>query len=172
MGDGNTSMPTEFVPDADNARLLRDAFGRFATGVTLITTGTDEGPMGMVANSFSSLSMDPALVMWAPARSSRRFPHFESAQHFAIHILADDQADLCNGFIKNPHAFDGFDMRVDANGVPLVENCLARFECTHFATHDGGDHVIVVGQVTKAEMKNGEPLAFFAGGYRELVAPT
>ncbi len=172
MPDGNTAMTTEFTPSADNSRLLRDAFGRFATGVTVITTGSENGPMGITANSFSSLSLDPALVMWAPAKNSSRFDTFATAKHFAIHILTEDQADICNGFVKNAHAFDGVDVTIDDNGVPLIADCLARFECTLYATHDGGDHAIVVGQVTKAEMKSGDPMAFYAGGFKKITAPT
>jgi flavin reductase (DIM6/NTAB) family NADH-FMN oxidoreductase RutF len=86
--------PQHFSPNSDNTRMLRDAFGRFATGVTVISTKTDDGLIGMTANSFSSLSLDPALVMWAPALNSNRFKYFAAAPHFAIHILSDQQKDI------------------------------------------------------------------------------
>ena len=156
---------TTFTPSADNTRLLRDAFGRFATGVTVITTASSQGPVGITANSFSSLSLEPALVLWSPAKGSQRFDDFANAPRFAIHILAEDQAHVCEGFAGNKHAFDGLDYLTCDAGVPLINNCLARLECRHVATHPGGDHVIVVGEVIKAEINEGDALGFFAGKY-------
>jgi flavin reductase (DIM6/NTAB) family NADH-FMN oxidoreductase RutF len=158
-------MPTAFAPTPDNTRLLRDAFGRFATGVTVVTATTDDGPVGITANSFSSLSLEPALVLWSPAIGSKRFDDFANARHFAIHILADDQASVCEGFVRNKRAFDGLDMTLNDHGVPLINNCLARLECKHVATHPGGDHVIVVGEVTYAQFNDGNPLGFFGGKF-------
>ncbi|PIB25644.1 flavin oxidoreductase [Amylibacter kogurei] len=163
MADGGGNMTTRFTPDPENTRLLRNAFGRFATGVTVITCDGVDGPVGITANSFSSVSLDPALVLWAPAKSSRRFAYFSAAQHYAIHILDVEQADICNGFVKSAHAFDGLDYIVNAHNVPLIENCLARFECTRVNNYDGGDHEIILGQVTNAEMRDGDALAFYAG---------
>lgn len=165
MGQGSVVMPECFKPNAENTRLLRDAFGRFATGVTVITAASEDGPVGITANSFSSLSLDPALVLWSPAKGSRRFKYFEAAPQYAIHILAEDQVDVCEGFARDMHAFDNLDMTMSAQGVPLIHNCLARLECRHVATHPGGDHVIVVGQVTCAEINQGNALGFFAGKY-------
>lgn len=158
-------MPTAFTPTAENTRLLRDAFGRFATGVTVVTTVTDEGPVGITANSFSSLSLEPALVLWSPARNSKRFDDFANAPHFAIHILAEDQAAICEGFARDKRAFGGLDYTTNDYGVPMINNCLARLECKHVATHPGGDHVIVVGQVTYAQFHEGNPLGFFGGKF-------
>lgn len=159
------AVPTAFTPTSDNTRLLRDAFGRFATGVTVVTAATDDGPVGITANSFSSLSLEPALVLWSPAKNSKRFDDFANARHFAIHILAEDQAAVCEGFARNKRAFDGLDMARNDHGVPLINDCLARFECTHVATHPGGDHVIVVGEVTYAQINEGNPLGFFGGKF-------
>lgn len=163
-------MGVTFTPNAENTRMLRDAFGRFATGVTVITAPSQDGPVGITANSFSSLSLDPALVLWSPAKGSRRFPYFENAPHFAIHILGDDQAHISGGFAKNPNAFEGLDTTTNAQGVPLINNCLARLECRHRATYPGGDHVIVVGEVTRAELREGNALAFFGGKYGRIEA--
>ncbi|MEM7319159.1 MAG: flavin reductase family protein, partial [Pseudomonadota bacterium] len=80
-----------FAPDPENTRQLRDAFGKFATGVTVVTCAGADGPLCITANSFSSISLDPALVMWAPGKSSRRFPLFRDAEHYAIHVLAAEQ---------------------------------------------------------------------------------
>ena len=165
MADGSGLMQTSFTPNSENTRLLRDAFGRFATGVTVVTAASDSGPVGITVNSFSSLSLDPALVLWSAAKGSKRFPYFANAAHFAVHILADDQEDICHGFARGLHAFDGLDISQSENGVPLINNCLTRLECKHVATHPGGDHVIVVGQVQDVEIRDGNALAFFAGRY-------
>lgn len=165
-----SAQSSKFVPNADNTRLLRDAFGRFATGVTVVTAATDKGPIGITANSFSSLSLDPALVLWSPAKASSRFQYFEKPSHFAIHVLSADQKDVCEGFAKSAWSFDGFDYTLNAHGVPLFANCLARFECAHAATHDAGDHAIVVGKVLEAELREGTPLAFFSGRYGQIEA--
>lgn len=163
MADGAGNMITEFEPDGENQTLLRSAFGRFATGVTVVTCNTPDGPIGMTANSFSSISLEPALVMWAPAKQSSRFGFFDTATHFAIHVLDADQDAVCQGFAKRKDAFDGLDYALNDQGVPLIENCLARFECVTQANHDAGDHKIIVGKVVQAQMRDGDALAFYAG---------
>lgn len=164
-------MATAFRPDADNTRILRNAFGRFATGITVVTTNSDDGPVGITANSFSSLSLDPALVLWSPDKGSRRFPYFKEADHFAIHILAADQGEICEAFAKSAFAYQEHYGHLNEYNVPLIENCLARFECARLAAYPGGDHMIMVGQVIEAEMRDGDALAFYAGKYGKLVAP-
>ena len=159
-----------FSPTADTTRLLRHAFGRFATGVTIVTAKTEDGVIGMTANSFSSLSLEPALVMWSPAIESSRFKYFATTPHFAIHILSDQQKDICEAFAKNGHAFNEIHHSLNAHGVPLIDNCLARFECSHVATHPAGDHVIVVGQAEDVTFQDGKPLAFYAGKYGTIEA--
>ncbi|SFR53390.1 NADH-FMN oxidoreductase RutF, flavin reductase (DIM6/NTAB) family [Yoonia tamlensis] len=153
-----------FVPDANNTRQLRDAFGRFATGVTIVTVATPNGPMAITANSFSSLSLDPPLVLWAPDKGSRRFAHFAQAEHFAIHVLAADQEDLCWRIARDGAGLAEMAPATNAEGVPVLAGCLARFECRHYASYDGGDHEIVVGQVLRAAQRDdGDALTFFRG---------
>lgn len=164
MADGGLQS-TGIVPDAGNARLFRDALGRFATGVTLVTIQAPEGPMGFTANSFASLSLDPALVLWSLARSSRRYDFFAAARHYAIHVLAQDQADLPTRFSRTGAGFAGLDWQPNAEGVPVLPGALARFDCAQHATHDGGDHLIIVGQVLRLALEEGEPLVFAKGRY-------
>ena len=161
-------MATEFKPHEGNTRILRDAFSKFVSGVTVVTTASEEGPVGITANSFSSLSLDPALVLWSPYTGSRRFPFFENAQYFAIHILSADQEYLCYDFAKSPFGFDNTDVSFNTKNVPLIKNCLARFECRKRAIYPGGDHVIVVGEVESVQMREGNALSFFDGKFREL----
>jgi len=129
VADGGGDMITAFKPDRSNTRALRDAFGRFASGVTIVTAPSEDGPVGITANSFSSLSLDPPLVLWSPDAGSRRFPYFERATHYAIHVLAAEQANLCHGFSRSPFAFDEIDGEFNEHNVPLISGCLARFEC-------------------------------------------
>ncbi|WP_293577163.1 flavin reductase family protein [Phaeobacter sp.] len=155
---------TSFTPNADNTRLLRDAFGRFATGVTIVTAASDQGPVAITANSFSSVSLTPPLVLWSPDRASRRFPYFANAEHYAIHVLAADQDDLCWQVAKDAFGLKQLSLAHNARGVPLLDNCLARFECRRVALHEAGDHMIVLGQVDRATLREGgDALTFFKG---------
>ena len=155
-----------FQPDATNQRPFRDALGQFATGVTIVTAAGQDGPLGMTANSFSSVSLDPPLVLWCPAKSSARFQSFVQAKHFAIHVLSAEQCDVALAFAKSGQAFEGLDVDINSQGVPVFSQCLARFECDTRAVHDAGDHAIVVGQVSFAGHREGTPLVFSQGRFR------
>jgi flavin reductase (DIM6/NTAB) family NADH-FMN oxidoreductase RutF len=169
MADG-TMTEGEIIPSAENARLFRDALGRYATGVTEVTTMGPEGPVGFTANSFSSLSLDPPLVLWSPAKSSQRYPFFAAAEHFAIHVLGQGQADWPRRFSRQGEGFAGLDWRTNAEGVPVLPGALARFDCRRHAVHDGGDHLIIVGQVLRLTLEEGEPLVFVKGRYGSFTA--
>ncbi|MEM6634390.1 MAG: flavin reductase family protein [Pseudomonadota bacterium] len=155
----------EFRPGADSARAFRDALGRYATGVTVVTCATPDGPLGITANSFASVSLDPPLVLWSPAKASRRFGPFAEAAQFAIHVLGAEQQGVCAHFARQGHDFTGLDWSAGDDGVPLISGCLARFECSTFSRHDGGDHLIIVGRVARATMREGEALLFAHGNY-------
>lgn len=160
---------TEFAPGEDTARLFRDALGRFATGVTVVTCQSELGPLGITANSFASLSLDPPLVLWSPAKSSRRYQAFVEAERFAIHVLGDTQKDVCMNFTKQGDDFSTLDWSLGAFDVPLIEGCLARFECTRHAIHDGGDHSLIIGRVETLELREGSPLIFAKGAFGTLT---
>ncbi len=168
-GRNMTPVLESFDPDTADPRAFRNALGRFATGITVITCNTPTGPLGMTANSFASLSLDPPLVLWSPAKSSTRYPFFIAAQHYAIHVLAERQKPICQGFASAGDAFDGIDWHPCPKGVPLIEGCLSRFECAQVAAHDGGDHSIVVGRVIRVTSGEGAPLLFHEGQYASLV---
>ena len=154
-----------FEPSKGTERDLRDALGRFATGVCVVTCQSQSGPLGITANSFASVSLDPPLVLWSPARASRRFAPFAEASTFAIHVLGDSQTDLCRRFSASGDDFEGLDWTHGAENVPLIAGCLARFECSLAAQHDGGDHLIIIGRVTAAQYTTGTPLLFAGGRY-------
>lgn len=154
-----------------DGRDLRNALGRFATGVCLITTVTEEGvPMALTANSFSSVSLDPPLVLWNLQDSSDVYDVFATPPHFGINVLALEQQDLSNQYAKKgQHEIDAAHFSAGKHGAPIIQGALVSFECELEATYPGGDHLIIVGRVLDmTERPSGDPLLFFAGGYREL----
>lgn len=155
------------VPGPDNTRALRDAFGRFATGVTVVTA---PGPIGITANSFASVSLDPPLLLWSPARSSRRFAAFHAAEHFAVHVMGAEQMELCRRFASVGDDWEGQPHLLNAEGVPLLPGCLARFECRTEARHDAGDHVLIIGRIERFTFEHGAPLVFSAGRFGGFTA--
>ncbi len=147
-----------FAPGPGLERALRDALGQFATGVVIVTTGSERGMIGITANSFASVSLNPPLVLWSPARSSRRFQLFAAAERFSIHILPSEAAAIARHFTH--------EALPPPTGLGAV---LARFDCRRHAVHDGGDHAIVVGQVEWVWSEPGRPLVFHAGRYGSFV---
>ena len=163
MGDA-AEMET-FAPEQD-PRAFRTTLGSFATGVTVVTArGPGGEPVGITANSFASVSLDPPLVLWSPARSSRRFAAFAEAGHFAIHVLAQDQQAVCDAFVRAEGGFDAVPWSEGPEGLPLLDGCLARFLCRREALLDGGDHAILLGRVWAASRRDGAPLVFQSGRY-------
>lgn len=154
-----------FVPGPHSTRAFRDALGRFTTGVTVVTTQTEGGPLGITANSFTSVSLEPPLVLWAPARAAGRFPVFVAAEHFAVHVLGVEQAALCAAFVRDGAAFSDLPWASGPTGTPLIDGCLARFDCSRYAVYDGGDHALVLGRVLAATTRAGAPLVFSGGQY-------
>ncbi|MBB4000607.1 flavin reductase family protein [Aureimonas pseudogalii] len=152
-----------FVPDAQNTRPLRNALGAFTTGVTVVTARGDAGPIGMTVNSFASVSLDPPLILWSPAKTSSRHGVFTAAPHFAVHVLGVDQDDLTRRFTRGGMGFDELDWQENAEGVPVLAGTIARFECARASLHDAGDHTIVLGCVLRAAHREGEPLCFSRG---------
>lgn len=159
------ALEAVFIPEADNHRAYRNALGSFTTGVTVVTAMTADGPIGMTVNSFASVSLDPPLVLWSPAKSSSRYDAFTGARHFAIHVLSADQDHLSAAFTRGGSGFDGIDVRFNDEGVPVLPGTLARFECVEQAQHDAGDHTIIIGKVLRVAHRQGEPLCFSGGRF-------
>ncbi|RLA55741.1 MAG: flavin reductase [Gammaproteobacteria bacterium] len=154
-----------------DGRELRNALGRYATGVCVISTVTDTGqPVGMTANSFSSVSLDPPLVLWSLQNDSEVYDVFSRPRFFAINILAHEHEPHSNQYArKGQHEMDAAHYRVGKHGSPLIHEALVSFECELEATHEGGDHLIIVGRIRDLhERPDGEPLLFFSGGYHKL----
>ena len=149
-----------------SGREFRDALSTFATGVTIVTASGPDGPVGMTASSFNSVSVDPPLVLWSVAKTALSAPVFEGAEHFSVHVLASDQSALSNRFARSgadkfgrtPHTIDG-------RGVPVIAGVASRFDCRTWAVHDGGDHSIIVGHVDAIATSGAEGLIFGGGTY-------
>ncbi|MEX0729327.1 MAG: flavin reductase family protein [Aquisalimonadaceae bacterium] len=152
-----------------NPRDLRSALGGFATGVTIVTTQCEEwGPVGLTVNSFSSVSLDPPLVLWSLSRHSPSLKAFQANSHFAINVLAADQQELSNRFAQPiPEKFRGVSWHGGIADLPLLEGCVATFECRTRHQVDGGDHVIFIGEVEEFAHRTVEPLLFLAGRYHK-----
>ena len=148
-------------------RNFRGALGQFATGVTVVTTLAPDGrKVGMTANSFTSVSMEPPLVLWCPSKRAPSLSDFEDSSHFAINILASDQHVLSRQFATPASdKFAGAETSEGIAGVPLLDGAVATFQCRTVARHDAGDHVIYVGEVEKYDNPGGAPLVFHSGKY-------
>lgn len=154
-----------------DSRELRNALGRFATGVCVVTTVTgDDKAVGMTANSFSSVSLDPPLVLWSLQNNSEVFDHFAKPRYYAINILSNAQQEHSNLYAKKgEHLLDPDHFEPGRHGAPIIREALVSFECELEATYEGGDHVIILGKVhDMLAAADGEPLLFYGGGYREL----
>lgn len=154
-----------------DSRALRNALGQFATGVTVITAAPKGGqPFGMTVNSFSALSLDPPLVLWNLQKNSECAAAFDQTSHYGVNILQHDQMAVSNAFAKKgEHDLKPGDYRLGRSGTPILKGCMATFECRITNRHDGGDHIILVGEVEEMHsLPDRKPLVFFSGRYREL----
>ena len=155
------------APEKFNRRAYRDALGHFPTGVTVITTRDRDGAaVGITANSFNSVSLDPPLVIWCLALGSPNLKTFRECTHYAINVLATDQVALSRRFgDKHPDRFAGVEWKEGIGGAPLISNCSAHFECKNEFRHYGGDHIIFVGQVERFERFDRPSLVFSRSRY-------
>ncbi len=156
---------TDLSPDE-----LRRALGRFVTGVTLVTCRDEHGaPVGLTANSFNALSLDPPLVLWSLREASVSVAAFTSASHFAINVLAADQVDLSRRFARPSSAkFDAGEWADGQGGAPVLAGCVAVFECRRRSHHATGDHVLFIGEVERIGGSAATPLVYHAGHYCTL----
>jgi 3-hydroxy-9,10-secoandrosta-1,3,5(10)-triene-9,17-dione monooxygenase reductase component len=150
----------------DSAK-FRQVLGHFPTGVTVVTAAADDGPVGLAVGSFASVSLDPPLVAFFPAKNSSSWPMIEAAGAFCVNILAEDQEDVCRRFaMKGDDKFVGLGWKPAPSGAPLLDGVLAWIDCGIDAVTDAGDHYCVMGRVRElAVAHDGAPLLFFRGGY-------
>ena len=152
-------------------RAFRDALGCFPTGVTLVIAHTAElNPMAITVNSFTSVSLDPPLILWCGYRGSQRFDTFANAEVFTVSVLNADHQEVSSRLAKpGEHQLDGIPLITTESGAPALADALAIFECRREAIYDGGDHSIILGRVEQFAFRNeGAPLVFFRGRYHPL----
>lgn len=150
-----------------NTRELRDAFGAFMTGVTIVTTAGDDGkPLGFTANSFSSVSLDPALLLVSIAKTSSNYRTYSTTGHFAINVLAEGQRDLSNTFARpGDDRFANVNWHLSDNRNPLIDGVSAWFDCTTHAVIDAGDHALLIGRIEAFHSAGFAGLGYYRGGY-------
>lgn len=167
----HTLSSESFIPDESNHRLLRNALGCFGTGVTIVTAATIDGPAAITANSFSSVSLTPPLVLWSLDKNSSRFNTFSNAENYSIHVLNTQQEDLCMDVARNPALLSAQNLHTNDFGVPVLDDCMVRFDCSLETTYEAGDHVIILGRVQLATQHNScDPLMFYRGDIRNLAS--
>lgn len=157
--------------EPNDPAFLRQCLGHFATGVTVVTcAGADGSPRGITANSFSSVSLEPPLVLWNIAKVSNSLQAYLGAEHFAINILAADQQDISNHFARTDHTrFEDIEYARSAENVPILPGTIACLECRTHEIHDCGDHYIIIGEVSRFRFDGGSPLIFVHGNYASLT---
>lgn len=171
ISQGNTFMvmnrkPLESGAPSDDPRAFRRCLGQYATGVAVMTACDGSQLAGMSANSFAALSLDPPLVLWSIRRNSASLPVFQRATHYAVNVLGADQAAVSMRFASpEPDKFESVAWTGGLGKAPLLENCLAHFECRLHQVIEGGDHLILVGLVERFTRFEGKPLLFSQGGY-------
>jgi len=167
--------PTGIGSDAAHpvaADRFRAAMSRWASGVTIFTAAGADGPVGLTVSSFSSLSLDPPLVLGCIARSTGAHDGLVGADRFAVHLLGGGQQDLSNRFAgAMEQRFAGLSYEEGPGGVPLLPLGVARILCSKESTSPGGDHTILIGRVTAAATADGGPLLYFSRAYRRLGDP-
>jgi 3-hydroxy-9,10-secoandrosta-1,3,5(10)-triene-9,17-dione monooxygenase reductase component len=173
LGQFRFEIPDRPVADGDDpaaeetAHKFRDVLGRFCTGVTVVTSISEGRPVGMTCQSFSSVSLDPPLVLFCPAKTSRAWPLMQRAGHFCVNLLSHDQLELSNGFAATGvDKFSGVPWRPSVTGAPLLEGVLGWVDCAVYAVHEAGDHYVVIGRVMDLGVDEApHPLLFYKGKY-------
>ena len=170
----HTPIPVDDPEAAERARRYRDVLGMFATGVTVVTSMSGDKPVGMTCQSFSSVSLEPPLVMFCPAKTSRAWPLMRQAGFFCVNFLSAEQREISNGMAtKGAEKFNGVGWKPAPTGAPLIDGVLGYVDCVIDRVHEAGDHYIVVGRVKELDVGDGSaahegverPLLFHRGAY-------
>lgn len=164
------------MPDADadrfDTRAFRQCLARYATGVAVITTEVEGERAGIAANSFSSLSLDPPLVLWSLGRASRSMPAFARSTHFAVNVLSHEQLPVSQAFSSRAaDKFTGFRWIEGMGGAPLLAGSIATLECKVERVIEAGDHILFIGEVLRFRHEEGTPLVFVQGRYVRIEDP-
>ncbi|KOF52603.1 MULTISPECIES: flavin reductase family protein [unclassified Achromobacter] len=167
-------MPAS-TPDFDSA-FFRTALGRYATGVTVVTTADLEGrPIGLTVSSFNSVSLNPPLILWSLSRGSSSLAAFQQCERYVVNVLSAEQIALARRFAtgKTPERYAGLPVHYAPGGTPMLDpHCAAWFECHNRSRYEEGDHLIMVGEVERCGHSGEPPLVFHAGGFDLTPAGT
>ncbi|WP_409018389.1 flavin reductase family protein [Brevundimonas vesicularis] len=164
------SAPVSPLPDFD-PMAYRRALGGFATGVCVVTAHTGEGPLGITVNSFTSVSLDPPLVLWCMDIRSERHDAFAGADRFAIHMLPVEDRDVSHRFARGNSTLADHEFEVGNPEPPRLIDALTRLDCQTHEQIVMGDHLVIVGRVIGFETRAGNALTFFRGRYGQAVDP-
>ena len=160
------------APTIDSAR-FRQVLGHFATGIVIVTGMDGDEPVGLTAQSFTSVSLDPPLVGFLPAKSSTSWPRVEKGGGFCVNILSAEQEDVCRAFATSgADKFRGLGWKPGPSGSPVLEDVLGWIDCKMDTIHEAGDHLIVIGRVLELHVADDHPgpLLFYRGGYGRFEA--
>ena len=164
MSESTLDTPTTFDP-----RAFRDVMGHYPTGVVVVTAVVDDEPVGMVVGTFSSVSLEPPLVLWTLSRSASSLPHFERCERYVVHVLAATQLELAKRFAYGPQSsrFHGLSLKRSPAGALMLDEaeCAAWFQCYNLTRHVAGDHLIFIGQVERCHRNFSQPLVYHAGDF-------
>ena len=160
-------MQTSSLDSLMDPRSYRNALGSFATGATVVTTTRDTGePMDLMANSFTSISLDPSLVLWSLSKKSPSLAAFEACSHYAINVLASEPSALSTRFATpNIDKFAGLDWQAGDEGVPLLGGAAMQLVCENHEPIQAGDHVMLLAHVTRYDTNQCDPVIFCRGSY-------
>lgn len=163
---------TDISPSEFDPMTYRQALGGFATGVCVVTAHTPEGARGITVNSFTSVSLDPPLVLWCVDVNSDRHNAFAAATRFAIHVLPVEDREVSQRFARGNSTFGDDEFEVGSDEPPRLIDALTRLDCLTHQTLVMGDHLVIVGRVTQFETRPGNGLTYFRGKYGVAVDPT
>jgi 3-hydroxy-9,10-secoandrosta-1,3,5(10)-triene-9,17-dione monooxygenase reductase component len=160
-------------PGPVSPKVMRDVLGHFVSGIVVVTASGPDGPLGFTCQSFASLSLDPPLVSFAPARTSTTWPRIRSVGRYCVNILASDHQQVSNGFaVSGGNKFEGVEWVPSPYGSPLLEGVSAWVDCDLYAEHDGGDHTIAIGRVLDLGADETRiPLLYYRGRYAAAAEP-
>ncbi len=165
----NQTQMTAHSPDFDQNH-FRSALGRFATGVTIVTTETADGkPWGLTVSSFNAVSLEPPMILWSLSQNATALPHFLNARRYVVHVLSAGQLNLAKRFSKGMQEdrFRDVPLKRSPHGAPMLADpdTAAWFECWNHAQHPAGDHTIFIGQVERCARRYSQPLVYHAGDF-------
>ena len=150
---------------------FRASLGRFASGVTVVTTKDGAGELhGLTVSAFCSVSMNPPLILVCIQKTTGSYHAFEESKVFVVNILSESQKDISNQFaFKHEDKFAGISYQKGIEDLPVLDDCLVNLECQLKHSYDGGDHTIFVGEIVKTTVRDGKPLSYFHGNYHQLA---